>query len=162
MGTTALPPLVQEAINEGLLPELSSATATGYAGVAEHKENKSKGMQQFQGKWWDAARKKARFAPGLYDSAWQAAMARARAKQLFEAARADGLQFPSPRKRKCRAVPAALPYAMAMPLAPNSPALPLTIVHVSATAPAMPMSPAVMMPAAGAAYTPPEAWEVAP
>ena len=152
----ALPELVQEAINKGLLPELSSATATGYAGVAEHKANKSKAEPRFQGKWWDAERKKARFAPGLYKSAWQAAMARAHAKQIFEAAKADGEVFPSPRKRKCRAVPATLPCVMATPASEASSRLPLATVVLIST----PVAPPSFLPSSEAEYTPPVPSEV--
>ena len=131
--------LVQEAAAAGLRPKEKRGSATGYAGVIEIKG-------KYQARIYDKVRKKQRALPGLHESALNAALALARAKQVLVDRAAEGEALPSPAKRKPRRRPSALTISMAMPLAEASPWLPFACVQPVCGMPCMPMVSPVPWP----------------
>ena len=107
----------------GLQPKESKASQTGYENVIEIKD-------KFQGQLWDKARRKQRAVPGLHDTAVEAALALARAKQIMAQTLEHGETLPSPAKRKSRhRQQSAVPFAMAEPTNAMSPRLPFAVVQ---------------------------------
>jgi hypothetical protein len=115
--------LLREAMELGLQPKESKASQTGYENVIEIKD-------KFQGQLWDKARRKQRAVPGLHDTAVEAALALARAKQIMAQTLEHGETLPSPAKRKSRhRQQSAVPFAMAEPTNAMSPRLPFAVVQ---------------------------------
>ena len=115
--------LLREAMELGLQPKESKASQTGYENVIEIKG-------KFQGQLWDKARRKQRAVPGLHDTAVEAALALARAKQIMAQTLEHGETLPSPAKRKSRhRQQSAVPFAMAEPTNAMSPRLPFAVVQ---------------------------------
>ena len=151
--------IVEEAKKLKLKPVESPANDTGYAGVGSVGK-------RYQARFKDEVRNKMRAVPGLYDYAYDAALARAYALHKQAEAKAEGLEiFPETAKRKKRgsaaaAAPASLPVAMAMPIAAPSPVPFAALQPLGGGVPvAMAMPMATEAPAAG--YTAPHPQEVA-
>ena len=101
MAAAASSSVVEEAKKLGLVPIVSRANRTGYEGVQQQADGK------YQAKFRDVKRKKPRGA-GRYDSARDAALARAYAMHMQEQLQEEQM-LPSPAKRKKRCDATATP-----------------------------------------------------